>query len=472
MLVSLLKYRKPSFAYLYTIFGVFLVILVILSVISYQRLTELVRKTDEADKAYIVLLNLVKLGGLVKDLETTGKGFMLTRDSSFLSQMEEFNSEITPTVDSLGKLLQGEDSLTTRLNNLNTLIGRRIQLLRSNIQKVASDDTVGLRASINEGEYYMSRVRTELAVLQTQGVEKSSRLDKSKRFYETITPGFFGIVFIFSCIVSLLAFFYIIREIRIRLKYQKELERRLHELNRSYAELEQFTFIASHDLQEPLRKIRTFSDRLVSQYGSKLEPNARDIVERMDVSAGRLQELLHDIANFSALINNQEEPSLINLNEIVTSAFAEFKDIIVTRDIRVELDQLPELTGYRRQLLLLFSALVDNAIKFSKATEQPVVKIKYVFANKGTTGGDKILTQDYLKISVEDNGIGFNNEFADRIFMIFQRLHSQQSQYRGKGIGLAIVQRVMINHNGFIIAKGSPGSGSVFSLFFPARPIA
>lgn len=467
MLVSLLRYRKPSFAYLYTLFGVFLVILVILSLISYQRLNQLVRNTDDADKAYTILLSFAKLGSLVKDVETTGKGFMLTGDSSFLQQMDDFNSEIQPTVDSLRKLLKTDLDLTARLNNLNTLIRRRITLQKLNIQKTASSDTAGLRASLNEGEYYMSRFRNEMAMLQTEGIKKSMQLNKSKRFYEDITPGFFSIVFVFSCIISLIAFVYIIREIKIRLKYQKELERRLHELNRSYAELEQFTFVASHDLQEPLRKIRTFSDRLVTKYSQQLDPKARDIIERMDVSAGRLQELIHDIANFSALINNEEEPSWIDVNEILDKVLAEFNQAVMQRNIRIERDRMPMLTGYARQLHILFTALVDNAIKFSNAAETPVIKIKYEFADKGSGRGARILTQPHHRISFEDNGIGFDNEFAEKIFMIFQRLHTQQSEYRGKGIGLAISQRVMVNHNGFILAKGNPGKGAEFSLFFP-----
>jgi light-regulated signal transduction histidine kinase (bacteriophytochrome) len=99
-----------------------------------------------------------------------------------------------------------------------------------------------------------------------------------------------------------------------------------------------------------------------------------------------------------------------------------------------------------------------------------VIKIKYEFADKGSGRGTRILTQPHHRISLEDNGIGFDNEFAEKIFMIFQRLHTQQSEYRGKGIGLAISQRVMVNHNGFILAKGNPGKGAEFSLFFPITP--
>ena len=469
MLVSLLKYKKPSFAFLYTLFGVFLVILVILSLIFYKRLNLLVRYSDDADKAYSIILQFERLENFVKDVETTGRGYMLTKDSSFLEQMEVFNGHIQPTVDSLRKLLKDDTALANSLNRMYRLISKRIVLQKLNIQKVALNDTAGLVESLNEGEYYMNRFRDEVKALKSEGIRKSAELDKWKKFYENITPNFFNIILVFSGIITLIAFFYIIREIKIRIKYQEELEKRLLELNRSYAELEQFTFVASHDLQEPLRKIRTFSDRLLSKYSPQLDPKARDIIERMDTSAGRLQELIHDITNFSVLINKEEVVSTIDLNEILNKVLSDFNHTIINRNIDVFADQLPIIAGYKRQVGLLFTALIDNAIKFSNASENPALRIKYEFIEKGKVERNLPLTHAYHKITIEDNGIGFDNEFAEKIFMIFQRLHTQQSKYRGKGIGLAISQRVMVNHNGFILAKGHSGRGAEFSLYFPTK---
>ena len=470
MLVSLLKYKKPSFAYLYTIFGVFLTILVVLSLIFSQRLNSLIRYSDDADHVYNIVFQFGKLENLVKDVETTGRGFMITRDSSFLGQMEEFNSGIQPVLDSLRKLLKDDVLLSDRLTRISRIVRKRIILQKLNIQKVALNDTFGLAASLNVGEYYMSQFRDEIRILEKDGVRKSAQLDRDKKIYEKITPGLFTWILVFSGIVSLISFFYIIREIKIRLKYQKELERRLLELNRSYAELEQFTFVASHDLQEPLRKIRTFSDRLLSKYSPQLETKAKDIIARMDVAAGRLQELIHDITNFFALINKEEIGGIVDLNEVVAEVLSDFNSAIQQVNMSVYLDSLPVITGFRKQLGLLFTALIDNAIKFSKTSDTPILKIKYDFLEKGNIQGSTKLTQDYHKISVEDNGIGFDNEFAEKIFIIFQRLHTQQSEYRGKGIGLAIAQRVMVNHSGFILTKGSPQKGAEFSLYFPAKP--
>ena len=219
-------------------------------------------------------------------------------------------------------------------------------LQKRNIARVLLNDTAGLVASFNEGEYYMNQIREQVHGLRTSGLRRSKAMEDQKKMYENLTPGYFNYVLLFSVIITLVAFFYINSEIKIRLAYQKELERRLVELNRSYDELEQFTFVASHDLQEPLRKIRTFSDRLLTKYTTDLDPKARNIIERMDVSAGRLQELISDITNFSALINKEESPGTVNLNEIVENVLSEYKSLIEERNIHVVKEYLPVVNGY------------------------------------------------------------------------------------------------------------------------------
>ena len=469
MIKSVLTYIKPSFAYLYTAFVISLIILVILSLLFHQRLNLLVRYSDEADHAYNVLMHFEQLENSVKDFETTGRGFMLTKDTQYLGQMNDYLAEIQPRVDSLRKLLEEDSSVYERLNQVNRLISKRVALQKRNIARVLLNDTAGLVASFNEGEYYMNQIREQVHGLRTSGLRRSKAMEDQKKMYENLTPGYFNYVLLFSVIITLVAFFYINSEIKIRLAYQKELERRLVELNRSYDELEQFTFVASHDLQEPLRKIRTFSDRLLTKYTTDLDPKARNIIERMDVSAGRLQELISDITNFSALINKEESPGTVNLNEIVENVLSEYKSLIEERNIQVVKEYLPVVNGYTKQLVLLFTSLIDNAIKFSNIAERPSLKIRYELAGPHLANGLNMLSKSYHKVSIEDNGIGFDNEFADKIFMIFQRLHSQQSGYRGKGMGLAIAQRVMVNHNGLIAEKGNPGKGAEFTLYFPVE---
>ena len=257
----------------------------------------------------------------------------------------------------------------------------------------------------------------------------------------------------------------------MRVAYQRELERRLNELHRSNSEMEQFTYVASHDLQEPLRKIRTFTDRLQVKYSETLGPEAAHMLGRMNVSAKRLQELINDMVNFTNLLNPNDTLRDTDLNLVVESCFKQMANTIEEKHPILKYDQLPVIHGYHDQLVLLFRSLIDNALKFSRPGERPFI---YITCRKveGTEEFSPSRKQKafYHQVIIQDNGIGFDNEFASKIFMIFQRLHNQGSPYHGKGIGLAICQRVMSNHNGIITAKGEPGKGASIIMYFPIQP--
>jgi signal transduction histidine kinase len=429
----------------------------------------LVQYSDDADNAYNVILYLKKLENHVKDVETSGYGYMLTRDTSFLDQMKDYKTEVSTALDSLRELLKTDTVLWPHFSPIYRSIRRGIVMQDINTEKVASNDTFGFTGSLNEGEYYMNQFRNEVQALEREGVKKSAELDKVKKRYEAITPKSFSIILVFSGAVTLISFFYIIREMKIRILYQKELEQRLHELNRSYAELEQFTFVASHDLQEPLRKIRTFSDRLASDYSKQLDGKGLMIIERMNTSAERLQALIQDITDFTTLINKEELNIRTDLSWVVQRTLKEYGAVIEKQKIEVHFENLPIIAGYPEQLLLLFKCLVDNSIKFSSSDRALLLKIKYFGIEMHNKDGTSSTARNFHKITIEDNGIGFENEFVEKIFMIFQRLHTQHSNYQGKGMGLAIAQRIMVNHRGFITAKGNPGKGALFSLYFPVE---
>lgn len=283
-----------------------------------------------------------------------------------------------------------------------------------------------------------------------------------------VETGYFNTISIWAGIITLVSFYFINREVRIRAKYQSELEKKLLELNRSNSELEQFAYIASHDLQEPLRKIRTFTDKLVFQHSSELPEDTRMVISRIEASARRMQELIQDMINFTGLINREELMRQVDLNEVVTRVLADFIEQSQALHAVVVWDALPIIKGNEKQLLLLFKSLIDNAFKFSKSGEPPSIKISYQ-AVAGTKEDEHLNEKAYHKITFEDKGIGFNNEFAEKIFIIFQRLHTQQSGYRGKGIGLAIAQRIITNHNGIIMARGLENDGAAFIMYFPVN---
>ncbi|HSB94604.1 MAG TPA: ATP-binding protein [Flavitalea sp.] len=459
---------KPKYGLVYFSFIISLVILVIVSMLFYQRLQSLRSASKQLDHNYSVLFFLNKISNDIKEAETNSRGYILTKDSSFLLGVPELSVKIFRNVDSLKKLFsQGSHQYELSIL-LKEIASRRLSRIQRNIEMTAYEDTAGLYPAIMQGKALMEKFSAIAQQIQIEEERTALSNQKNKNLFELITPGYFNFILVFSGILTLVSFIFIIRQMRMRVAYQRELERRLNELHRSNAEMEQFTYVASHDLQEPLRKIRTFSDRLQVKYSDSLEPDAAYMLGRMNVSAKRLQELINDMVNFTNLLNPNDTVKPTDLNLVLESCFTQMSTIIAEKHPVLKYDQLPVINGYKDQLELLFKSLLDNALKFSKPDERPFIYISYRKV-EGIEEHSRSNNQKafYHQVIIEDNGIGFDNEFAAKIFMIFQRLHSQGSPYNGKGIGLAICQRVMSNHNGIITAKGEPGKGASIIMYFP-----
>lgn len=311
---------------------------------------------------------------------------------------------------------------------------------------------------------------TQMALkMKEEELKELKEFTKKKTQFESATPKYVSLVLAVSIVFLILSLIFIIREFRKRYKYQKELENKINELNLSHAELEQIAFIASHDLQEPLRKIRTFTGRLLVQHQSELNDEGKLMMSRLEFAAQRMQGLIEDVVAYTNLINSAEQKKKVELETCISEVKSGIANLIQTTNAIIDARGLPEIEAYPLQLKLLFSNLIHNAIKFSKQGEQPVITItaSRTVAADIEAAGISLKNEPYLIIKVRDNGIGFENEFARKIFKIFQRLHTQHSAYEGKGIGLAICKRVMTNHNGFIDAEGEPGKGATFNLYFP-----
>lgn len=246
-------------------------------------------------------------------------------------------------------------------------------------------------------------------------------------------------------------------------KYEKELERRIDELNRSNKELEQFAYVASHDLQEPLRKIRAFGDRLMRKYGNTFGEDGKNYIDRMQNASARMQKLIDDLLAFSRVSRTQEPFEQVHFNDIIQEVISDLEISIEAKKVKIEVDPIPVLSARPGQIRQLFQNLISNAIKFSRDDVQPEVRITAEVLN------DEDSTGRSCKITVKDNGIGFDKKYAKKIFIIFQRLHGK-TEYEGTGIGLAICKRIMENHQGQISAYSIPGNGAAFEVVFPITP--
>lgn len=458
---------KPRFVYLYIAFTVSLIILIGLSFLFYKRLDAHFEYSEKFAESYSIILTLRQLEGHMTKLESYSRGFMLTRDSSFLPLYYGSRDSVGSSLDTLGSRLARQRDQTSKFQLMRSTITNQVNLYNHNIERTGLVEASDVRQAVLRGQALMSTFRSEAAAIEEAEISQRRYLYQREEYFEDFYPSYFNSILIWSGIVTLVSFFFINREVRMRSRYQVELEKKLQELNRSNSELRQFAYIASHDLQEPLRKIRTFSDKLNYKYAGEMDGEMKTMLSRIQASAKRMQELIQDMINFTSLVSREERMSTVDLNRVITSVLADFAEQSRERHAIITWDQLPVISGSEAQLILLFKSLFDNAFKFAKPDESPDIRISYEMVDGNQEAYRSLRGKLYHKVVMEDKGIGFNNAFAEKIFMIFQRLHTQESGYRGKGIGLAIAQRIMTNHNGVILARGMINDGATFIMYFP-----
>jgi PAS domain S-box-containing protein len=234
------------------------------------------------------------------------------------------------------------------------------------------------------------------------------------------------------------------------------------QLERSNSELERFASVASHDLQEPLRKIQAFSDRLRQKYEELLPEAGRDYVNRMQEAAKRMQDLINDLLMFSRLTTKEHRFSPVNLQKILTAVLSDLEVRIEENDAKVEYGEIPLIEADPVHMRQLFQNLISNALKFRRPDQPPVVKIS---AQTVAVEGKRA---PMLRLTFSDNGIGIEPRYHDRIFGIFERLHSR-GKYEGTGVGLAVCRKICDQHGGSIRVEASPEGGSAFIAELPTR---
>jgi PAS domain S-box-containing protein len=257
------------------------------------------------------------------------------------------------------------------------------------------------------------------------------------------------------------------KDITERKQAAQALEQKADELARSNAELEQFAFVASHDLQEPLRKIRAFGDRLKMKCAQALPVEGADYLERMQNAAARMQTLIADLLTFSRVISRVESFVPVDLGQVVQGVLGDLEVRIEKAGATIEVGELPVIDGDPTQMRQLLQNLIGNALKFQLPGVKPHVRIA---ARLISSPDDYATGASFHELTVQDNGIGFDEKYLDKIFAVFQRLHNRQ-EYEGTGIGLAVCRRIVDRHGGSITARSKPGAGATFVVQLPARSL-
>jgi signal transduction histidine kinase len=285
-------------------------------------------------------------------------------------------------------------------------------------------------------------------------------------FYNTRSKEEYFLVFLAKLEDGITASFYRITELK---KYQHELQETIKTLGESNKQLEQFAYVASHDLQEPLRKIMVFGSHLTTSYKDKLDDRAKGLLSKMNQAAERMSKLIYDILNFSSL---KKEPAYVpvDLNVVLDSVLEDLELQITQSNASIQKARLPVIDAIPLQMKQLFHNLLSNSFKFAKQNESVVIEIKC----KAISGEEVTLYPElnkaahYFEITFTDNGIGFNDQYAEQIFGMFKRLNDKAA-YPGSGIGLALCRKVAINHNGVITATSTDGRGASFQIILPEK---
>ncbi|ATL46469.1 hypothetical protein COR50_04360 [Chitinophaga caeni] len=453
-------------------------VIVAATVCSYFIAKNLVQNASQLNHTIEVSKKLEVITKQLKDAEAAIRGFDLTKDPRFMEPpMHVRIDKIDEEFKQLRVITRGSKVQSHNMDTLRVLLEIKFrQFMADSIHAPGQS----ARVSVQAGETYMDLV--EKKVQQMIHIEERTTKEKSKLFHffsSLWVPFIFG-VSILAVLIGVYSYIVLNKEFKLQLRieskmrsYQRELQENITLLHKSNQALEQFAYVASHDLQEPLRKISTFSDRLQMKYRENLPPEGQQMIDRMLVAVDRMRTLIQDLLVFSRSGRiTRENMDEVHLSQVLQEVLSDLELALHEKQAIVTNNTLPTIIGHKTSLHQLFQNLISNAIKFASPHRALTINISSETLSGAETGIMPENLKDHLfcRITIEDNGIGFDQAYAERIFMIFQRLHGV-SEYQGTGIGLAICKKIVDAHHGMISAYGYPGKGALFVILLPFKQL-
>lgn len=449
--------------------------MIFIGVLTYRTITRNRDDIHRVTHTHLVMEQLDVLSTNLADAETGQRGFILTGEEPYLQPYDDALGHVQEQAKSLRELTADNPFEQHNLDRLEPVVAVKLAELQDRIEIRKRD---GLEAAVNalrdgSGRLHMDQIRSIVADMKNE--EHRLLADRAREAAASSSRA--GVVIVAGNVLALfflaLAGMVIFQEMGQRQRAEHEvrnlntdLERRVaertaelaeraKELARSNSELQQFAYVASHDLQEPLRMVASFTQLLAKRYKDKLDGDAEEFINYAVDGAKRMQTLISDLLSYSRVGTQGKEFESVRCDAVLDRVLKSLKLAIEDTGAAITRDPLPTVLGDPVQLSQLFQNLLTNAIKF-RGEKPPRVAI--TCSKNGSA----------WKISFRDNGIGISPEHADRIFVIFQRLHTK-TEYPGTGIGLAICKKIVERHGGQVWVEPSPGGGSTFSFTIPDR---
>ncbi|MGH8613956.1 MAG: sensor histidine kinase [Gammaproteobacteria bacterium] len=480
--------------------GFVLVLLLVNAVVSYRAARNLIDGGASVAHTHEVLTELEATLLTMADAESGQRGFLITGATGHLKPYEAAIARIEEHVARLKQLMADDPEQQRRMARLESHIAERLSILKTglSLRRERGFEAARKWTLTGGGEEAMERVRTLIEEMKGEEVTLlSRRLQESRRSGREALVAL-AIGALLSVVLVGFAYYLFQRDMRERESAagalraaHDELERRVEErtkqlaqevalhkqaeenlralgveLERSNRELQDFASIASHDLQEPLRKIQAFGDRLKARYGEALEAQGRDYLDRMQNAARRMHDFINDLLTLSRVTTKARPFVPVALEEVAREVVSDLDARIEETGGRVEVDTLPTIEADPLQMRQLLQNLIDNALKFHRPEEPPFVQVRGTLIERAQLAGEETADSRFCEIAVQDNGIGIDEDYLDKVFIPFQRLHGR-GEYEGTGMGLAVCRKIVERHGGCIMATSTPNEGTTFWVTLP-----
>ncbi|AEE49508.1 sensor histidine kinase [Haliscomenobacter hydrossis] len=465
---------RSSIVYLFVGFFVSILLLIGVGIYWYSTFLNWKKANQVLEHNFEILQQTEDVLSLLKDIEAGERGYIITRDWSFFEPFQLARIELPKQLDHLDALMADTKTQQNRMNKLRLLVQKRIYYAKKAVNAALADPQVDPHLKViymRKGKETMDSMRLQVQELKHTELAKRPSLSLHKVKFALQSTIALVLSFGLSLALFIGTFYKMMQELFRRIKTEKQLERNLTALEQSNQHLDAFNYVTVHHLQEPLRKLNIFCDRLQQKYHDELPADVQFLVQKLNGSALEMRELIQDLTTYTAL-GKQSDPQEhveLELESIVEAVVEEYAEEIAEKNAYLDVEHpLPSIIGNPEQLRLLFTHLLTNSLKFSKPDVPLQIRITSSSASGRAIPG--VLERDhdrsFQQINFSDNGIGIDKKYMHVIFELFQRLNKDK-QIPGTGVGLTICKKIILNHDGYIAVRSEPNQGTTFMLFFP-----